>query len=171
MDGYNDSIYCNWLIFIIFYGDFVIHKNNIDVMQVFKYKSAKFPKCLQVASNFLFHLKEKEACIAQRSDSLEKTRRQRVRWSQPGNLEMTVKSMLDLRQLESFSPSDDHLGHHEEQGAKLLESNAQASMMRNVHRCTTPIIVLCMYIVGKLSLKWHWWKLYIMYWQFIKWEE
>ncbi|XP_073465242.1 mitogen-activated protein kinase-binding protein 1 isoform X2 [Aquarana catesbeiana] len=69
--------------------------------------------------------REKEACIAQRSDSLEKTRRQRVRWSQPGNLEMTVKSMLDLRQLESFSPSDDHLGHHEEQGAKLLESNAQ----------------------------------------------
>ncbi|XP_077320654.1 mitogen-activated protein kinase-binding protein 1 isoform X3 [Lithobates pipiens] len=69
--------------------------------------------------------REKEACIAQRSDSLEKTRRQRVRWSQPGNLEMTVKSMLDLRQLESFSPSDDHLGHHEEQGTKLLESNAQ----------------------------------------------
>ncbi|KAM5130026.1 mitogen-activated protein kinase-binding protein 1 isoform 2-T3 [Mantella aurantiaca] len=77
----------------------------------------------------------KEACIAQRSDSLEKTRRQRVRWSQPGNLEMTVKSMLDLRQLESFSPCDDLLGHHEEQEAKLLDVNAQASMNPFVPHC------------------------------------
>lgn len=37
---------------------------------------------------------------------MSKAPRQRGRWSQPtGSLEMTVKSMLDLRQLESFSVS------------------------------------------------------------------
>ncbi|XP_069064869.1 mitogen-activated protein kinase-binding protein 1 isoform X2 [Pleurodeles waltl] len=48
-----------------------------------------------------------ETSSSQRSDtSMNKTPRQRGRWSQPtGSLEMTVKSMLDLRQLESFSPS------------------------------------------------------------------
>ncbi|XP_066464409.1 mitogen-activated protein kinase-binding protein 1 isoform X2 [Eleutherodactylus coqui] len=71
----------------------------------------------------------KDASISQRSDSLGKTPRQRVRWSQPtGNLELTVKSMLDLRQLESFSPCDDLLGHQEEQGVKFMESNAQANL-------------------------------------------
>lgn len=35
-----------------------------------------------------------------------KVPRQRGRWSQPsGSIEMTVKSMLDLRQLDSFSVS------------------------------------------------------------------
>lgn len=48
-----------------------------------------------------------ETSSSQRSDTtMNKTPRQRGRWSQPtGSLEMTVKSMLDLRQLESFSPS------------------------------------------------------------------
>uniref|UniRef100_A0A8C8SWX3 Mitogen-activated protein kinase binding protein 1 n=1 Tax=Pelusios castaneus TaxID=367368 RepID=A0A8C8SWX3_9SAUR len=43
----------------------------------------------------------------QRSETaVNKMPRQRGRWSQPtGNIEMTVKSMLDLRQLESFSIS------------------------------------------------------------------
>ncbi|XP_069494903.1 mitogen-activated protein kinase-binding protein 1 isoform X2 [Ambystoma mexicanum] len=43
---------------------------------------------------------------SQRFDTDLNTPRQRGRWSQPtGNIEMTVKSMLDLRQLESFSVS------------------------------------------------------------------
>lgn len=38
--------------------------------------------------------------------AMSKAPRQRGRWSQPtSNIEMTVKSMLDLRQLESFSAS------------------------------------------------------------------
>ncbi|XP_075050712.1 mitogen-activated protein kinase-binding protein 1-like isoform X2 [Mixophyes fleayi] len=73
--------------------------------------------------------KGKETPISQRSDSLGKTPRQRVRWSQPtGNIEMTVKSMLDLRQLDSFSPCDDLLRHQEEQEANLVDSNLQADM-------------------------------------------
>ncbi|KAM9294407.1 mitogen-activated protein kinase-binding protein 1 [Gastrophryne carolinensis] len=68
----------------------------------------------------------KQPSIAQRSDSLDKTPRQRVRWSQPGNIEMTVKSMLDLRQLDSFSPSEDLPGHREEQKAEVLDSNIQS---------------------------------------------
>ncbi|XP_075700957.1 mitogen-activated protein kinase-binding protein 1 isoform X2 [Rhinoderma darwinii] len=73
--------------------------------------------------------KDKEMSISQRSDSLGKTPRQRVRWSQPtGNIELTVKSMLDLRQLESFSPCDDLLGNLEDQGVKLMESNVQADL-------------------------------------------
>ncbi|XP_018415556.1 PREDICTED: mitogen-activated protein kinase-binding protein 1 [Nanorana parkeri] len=90
--------------------------------------------------------KGKEACIPQRSDSLDKTPRQRVRWSHPGDLEMTVKSMLDLRQLESFSPCDDLLGHHEEQGAKFLDANPQASMDPFVPHCgpTRPRVIRLM---------------------------
>ncbi|XP_069807075.1 mitogen-activated protein kinase-binding protein 1 isoform X3 [Dendropsophus ebraccatus] len=73
--------------------------------------------------------RDKETAISQRSDSLGKTPRQRVRWSQPvGNIELTVKSMLDLRQLESFSPCDDLLGHQEDQSVKFLESNVQSDL-------------------------------------------
>lgn len=48
---------------------------------------------------------------------MSKMPRQRGRWSQPtSNIEMTVKSMLDLRQLESFSvsrsPSRDSLSQN-----------------------------------------------------------
>lgn len=48
---------------------------------------------------------------------MSKVPRQRGRWSQPtNNIEMTVKSMLDLRQLESFSvsrsPSRDSLSQN-----------------------------------------------------------
>ncbi|NWV85151.1 MABP1 protein, partial [Dasyornis broadbenti] len=60
----------------------------------------------------------KEIAAIQRSEAqMSKMPRQRSRWSQPtGNIEMTVKSMLDLRQLESFSvsrsPSRDSLSQN-----------------------------------------------------------
>ncbi|NXL79139.1 MABP1 protein, partial [Leptocoma aspasia] len=49
----------------------------------------------------------KEIAAIQRSEApMSKMPRQRGRWSQPSSsIEMTVKSMLDLRQLESFSAS------------------------------------------------------------------
>ncbi|NWU36390.1 MABP1 protein, partial [Hylia prasina] len=49
----------------------------------------------------------KEIAAIQRSEApMSKMPRQRSRWSQPSSsIEMTVKSMLDLRQLESFSAS------------------------------------------------------------------
>ncbi|XP_032085132.1 mitogen-activated protein kinase-binding protein 1 isoform X2 [Thamnophis elegans] len=49
----------------------------------------------------------KEMAMSQASENtMSKMPRQRSRWSQPtSSLEMTVKSMLDLRQLESFSVS------------------------------------------------------------------
>ncbi|XP_063803972.1 mitogen-activated protein kinase-binding protein 1 isoform X2 [Pseudophryne corroboree] len=73
----------------------------------------------------------KETAVPQRSDSLDKTPRQRVRWSQPaGNIDMMVKSMLDLRQLDCFSPSDDLVGHLglEEQEANFVASSVPADM-------------------------------------------
>ncbi|NXY31357.1 MABP1 protein, partial [Pomatorhinus ruficollis] len=60
----------------------------------------------------------KEMAAIQRSEApMSKMPRQRSRWSQPSsNIEMTVKSMLDLRQLESFSvsrsPSRDSLSQN-----------------------------------------------------------
>ncbi|GAB0190405.1 mitogen-activated protein kinase-binding protein 1 [Grus japonensis] len=60
----------------------------------------------------------KEIAAIQRSEApMNKMPRQRGRWSQPtSNIEMTVKSMLDLRQLESFSvsrsPSRDSLSQN-----------------------------------------------------------
>ncbi|NWY66601.1 MABP1 protein, partial [Erithacus rubecula] len=60
----------------------------------------------------------KEIAAMQRSEApLSKMPRQRGRWSQPASsIEMTVKSMLDLRQLESFSvsrsPSRDSLSQN-----------------------------------------------------------
>uniref|UniRef100_A0A8B9PNE9 Mitogen-activated protein kinase binding protein 1 n=1 Tax=Apteryx owenii TaxID=8824 RepID=A0A8B9PNE9_APTOW len=73
----------------------------------------------------------KEIAVIQRSEAaVSKMPRQRGRWSQPAsNIEMTVKSMLDLRQLESFSvsrsPSRDSLsqnsnGDDREEQADLL---------------------------------------------------
>ncbi|NXX10423.1 MABP1 protein, partial [Podargus strigoides] len=57
------------------------------------------------------------AAIQQSEAPMSKMPRQRGRWSQPtSNIEMTVKSMLDLRQLESFSvsrsPSRDSLSQN-----------------------------------------------------------
>ncbi|XP_063254652.1 mitogen-activated protein kinase-binding protein 1 isoform X2 [Prinia subflava] len=60
----------------------------------------------------------KEIAAIQRSEApMSKMPRQRSRWSQPASsIEMTVKSMLDLRQLESFSvsrsPSRDSLSQN-----------------------------------------------------------
>lgn len=46
------------------------------------------------------------AMIQASENPMSKMPRQRSRWTQPtSSLEMTVKSMLDLRQLESFSVS------------------------------------------------------------------
>uniref|UniRef100_A0A674JIC3 Mitogen-activated protein kinase binding protein 1 n=1 Tax=Terrapene triunguis TaxID=2587831 RepID=A0A674JIC3_9SAUR len=79
----------------------------------------------QIQSSFLFYfsisrilppmllsfsfdfLQAKEIAEIQRSETaMNKIPRQRGRWSQPtSNIELTVKSMLDLRQLESFSVS------------------------------------------------------------------
>ncbi|NXI92764.1 MABP1 protein, partial [Psophia crepitans] len=63
-------------------------------------------------------MRAKEIAAIQRSEApMSKMPRQRGRWSQPSsNIEMTVKSMLDLRQLESFSvsrsPSRDSLSQN-----------------------------------------------------------
>uniref|UniRef100_A0A670HV12 Mitogen-activated protein kinase binding protein 1 n=1 Tax=Podarcis muralis TaxID=64176 RepID=A0A670HV12_PODMU len=49
---------------------------------------------------------EEEHMVFWKEAPMSKAPRQRGRWSQPtGSLELTVKSMLDLRQLESFSVS------------------------------------------------------------------
>lgn len=67
---------------------------------------------------FFNFLQAKEIAAIQRSEApMSKMPRQRGRWSQPtSNIEMTVKSMLDLRQLESFSvsrsPSRDSLSQN-----------------------------------------------------------
>ncbi|NWY04664.1 MABP1 protein, partial [Nothoprocta ornata] len=77
----------------------------------------------------------KEIAAIQRSEAaVSKMPRQRGRWSQPSSsIEMTVKSMLDLRQLESFSvsrsPSRDSLSQNsngddrEEQADLLVHMN------------------------------------------------
>uniref|UniRef100_A0A670HWE9 Mitogen-activated protein kinase binding protein 1 n=1 Tax=Podarcis muralis TaxID=64176 RepID=A0A670HWE9_PODMU len=54
-----------------------------------------------------FQVQTNEMAMIQCSEApMSKAPRQRGRWSQPtGSLELTVKSMLDLRQLESFSVS------------------------------------------------------------------
>lgn len=70
---------------------------------------------LRLSFNFL---QAKEIAAIQRSEApMGKMPRQRGRWSQPSSsIEMTVKSMLDLRQLESFSvsrsPSRDSLSQN-----------------------------------------------------------
>lgn len=78
--------------------------------------SPVFPSAnLSLCFNFL---QAKELAAIQRSEApMSKMPRQRGRWSQPtSSIEMTVKSMLDLRQLESFSvsrsPSRDSLSQN-----------------------------------------------------------
>ncbi|KAG8449439.1 hypothetical protein GDO86_016189 [Hymenochirus boettgeri] len=69
-----------------------------------------------------------KTCSSQGPDSLSKIPRQRVRWSQPaGNIEMTVKSMLDLRQLDSFAPCDDTIGFQpsDEESAECVDLDFQ----------------------------------------------
>ncbi|XP_026565539.1 mitogen-activated protein kinase-binding protein 1 isoform X2 [Pseudonaja textilis] len=97
----------------------------------------------------------KEMAMIQASENtMSKMPRQRSRWTQPtSSLEMTVKSMLDLRQLESFSVSrsasqdslsqasngDDHKEHpnapnyaKKEGGSTALEEN---------HPCLRPQVI------------------------------
>ncbi|XP_067414036.1 mitogen-activated protein kinase-binding protein 1 isoform X1 [Emydura macquarii macquarii] len=77
----------------------------------------------------------KEIAAIQRSETaVNKMPRQRGRWSQPtSNIEMTVKSMLDLRQLESFSisrsPSRDSLSQTSNGGDR--EEHADLSLHVN----------------------------------------
>ncbi|XP_074961730.1 mitogen-activated protein kinase-binding protein 1 isoform X2 [Phalacrocorax aristotelis] len=65
-----------------------------------------------------WEMRAKEIAAIQHTEApMSKMPRQRGRWSQPtSNIEMTVKSMLDLRQLESFSvsrsPSRDSLSQN-----------------------------------------------------------
>uniref|UniRef100_A0A8B9DTA2 Mitogen-activated protein kinase binding protein 1 n=1 Tax=Anser cygnoides TaxID=8845 RepID=A0A8B9DTA2_ANSCY len=85
----------------------------------------------------------------QRSEApMSKMPRQRGRWSQPtSNIEMTVKSMLDLRQLESFSvsrsPSRDSLsqnsnGDDREEQADLPETQKSPQDNRS---CVRPQVI------------------------------
>uniref|UniRef100_A0A8C3BEM4 Mitogen-activated protein kinase binding protein 1 n=1 Tax=Cairina moschata TaxID=8855 RepID=A0A8C3BEM4_CAIMO len=77
-----------------------------------------FPDSDLTLSRSLSHWEMRRIAAIQRSEApMSKMPRQRGRWSQPtSNIEMTVKSMLDLRQLESFSvsrsPSRDSLSQN-----------------------------------------------------------
>uniref|UniRef100_A0A8C3U0L0 Mitogen-activated protein kinase binding protein 1 n=1 Tax=Catharus ustulatus TaxID=91951 RepID=A0A8C3U0L0_CATUS len=74
-------------------------------------------------SRSLSHWEMRRIAAIQRSEApMSKMPRQRGRWSQPtSSIEMTVKSMLDLRQLESFSvsrsPSRDSLSQNRKYGS------------------------------------------------------
>ncbi|XP_054256276.1 mitogen-activated protein kinase-binding protein 1 [Indicator indicator] len=83
----------------------------------------------------------KELAAIQRSEAaMSKMPRQRGRWSQPSSsIEMTVKSMLDLRQLESFSvsrsPSRDSLS----QNSNGDDREEQADLPVNINKVGSSI--------------------------------
>ncbi|XP_029453310.1 mitogen-activated protein kinase-binding protein 1 [Rhinatrema bivittatum] len=85
--------------------------------------------------------KTRENMALQRLDAtLSKIPRQRGRWSQPtGNIEMSVKSMLDLRQLESFSishsPSKDSISNTTEEGEMQEEMGVHINTTKD---CLAP---------------------------------
>ncbi|NWX43378.1 MABP1 protein, partial [Steatornis caripensis] len=97
----------------------------------------------------------KEIAAIQHSEAtMSKVPRQRGRWSQPtSNIEMTVKSMLDLRQLESFSvsrsPSRDSLSQNsngddrEEQADLPVHINKVGSSMppQDNRSCVRPQVI------------------------------
>ncbi|NXG78374.1 MABP1 protein, partial [Baryphthengus martii] len=97
----------------------------------------------------------KEIAAIQCSEApMSKMPRQRGRWSQPaGNIEMTVKSMLDLRQLESFSvsrsPSRDSLSQNsngddrEEQADLPVHVNKVGSLVppQDNRSCERPQVI------------------------------
>ncbi|XP_062432015.1 mitogen-activated protein kinase-binding protein 1 isoform X2 [Rhea pennata] len=97
----------------------------------------------------------KEIAAIQRSEAaVSKMPRQRGRWSQPtSNIEMTVKSMLDLRQLESFSvsrsPSRDSLSQNsngddrEEQADLLVHINKVGGSIapQDSRSCVRPQVI------------------------------
>ncbi|NXF42518.1 MABP1 protein, partial [Oceanites oceanicus] len=97
----------------------------------------------------------KEIAAIQHSEApMSKMPRQRGRWSQPtSNIEMTVKSMLDLRQLESFSvsrsPSRDSLSQNsngddrEEQGELPVHINKVGSSIppQDNRSCVRPQVI------------------------------
>ncbi|NXG57853.1 MABP1 protein, partial [Hemiprocne comata] len=100
----------------------------------------------------------KETAAIQRSEApMSKMPRQRGRWSQPtSNIEMTVKSMLDLRQLESFSvsrsPSRDSLSQNsngddrEEQGDLPVHINKVGTSipLQDNQSCVRPQVIRLM---------------------------
>ncbi|XP_021257336.1 mitogen-activated protein kinase-binding protein 1 isoform X2 [Numida meleagris] len=97
----------------------------------------------------------KEIAAIQCSEApVSKVPRQRGRWSQPtNNIEMTVKSMLDLRQLESFSvsrsPSRDSLSQNsngddrEEQADLPVHTNKVGSSIasQDNRSCVRPQVI------------------------------
>ncbi|NXF34965.1 MABP1 protein, partial [Nyctibius bracteatus] len=97
----------------------------------------------------------KEIAAIQHSEApVSKMPRQRGRWSQPtSNIEMTVKSMLDLRQLESFSvsrsPSRDSLSQNsngddrEEQADLPVHINKVSSSLppQDNQSCVRPQVI------------------------------
>uniref|UniRef100_A0A669PIU2 Mitogen-activated protein kinase binding protein 1 n=1 Tax=Phasianus colchicus TaxID=9054 RepID=A0A669PIU2_PHACC len=93
-----------------------------------------------------FHAKEIAAI--QRSEApMSKVPRQRGRWSQPtNNIEMTVKSMLDLRQLESFSvsrsPSRDSLSQNSNGDDREEQADVGGSIAPQDNRsCVRPQVI------------------------------
>uniref|UniRef100_A0A8C2TVR1 Mitogen-activated protein kinase binding protein 1 n=1 Tax=Coturnix japonica TaxID=93934 RepID=A0A8C2TVR1_COTJA len=84
----------------------------------------------------------------QRSEApMNKVPRQRGRWSQPtNNIEMTVKSMLDLRQLESFSvsrsPSRDSLSQNSNGDDREEQADLPISIAPQDNRsCVRPQVI------------------------------
>uniref|UniRef100_A0A8C5WY03 Mitogen-activated protein kinase binding protein 1 n=1 Tax=Laticauda laticaudata TaxID=8630 RepID=A0A8C5WY03_LATLA len=78
----------------------------------------------------------KEMAMIQASENtMSKMPRQRSRWTQPtSSLEMTVKSMLDLRQLESFSVS------HSASQDSLSQARGSTALEEN-HPCLRPQVI------------------------------
>lgn len=108
----------------------------------------------------VFQFQAKEIAAIQRSEApMSKMPRQRGRWSQPtSNIEMTVKSMLDLRQLESFSvsrsPSRDSLSQNsngddrEEQADLPVHINKVRVVLLWGGECTLSVSVLPLFIIS-----------------------
>uniref|UniRef100_A0A8C3BCA3 Mitogen-activated protein kinase binding protein 1 n=1 Tax=Cairina moschata TaxID=8855 RepID=A0A8C3BCA3_CAIMO len=100
---------------------------------------------LRLSFNFL---QAKEIAAIQRSEApMSKMPRQRGRWSQPtSNIEMTVKSMLDLRQLESFSvsrsPSRDSLSQNSNGDDREEQADLPVSIAPQDNRsCVRPQVI------------------------------
>nr|XP_033807792.1 mitogen-activated protein kinase-binding protein 1 isoform X2 [Geotrypetes seraphini] len=87
-------------------------------------KMTEMPASLCRSLSYWEMKRTRENMALQRSDAtLGKVPRQRGRWSQPtGNLELSVKSMLDLRQIDSFpvshSPSKDSMASTTDEGER-----------------------------------------------------
>ncbi|XP_030071349.1 mitogen-activated protein kinase-binding protein 1 isoform X2 [Microcaecilia unicolor] len=96
-------------------------------------KITEMPASLCRSLSYWEMKRTRENMALQQSDAiLGKVPRQRGRWSQPtGNLELSVKSMLDLRQLDSFpishSPSKDSVSITTDEGEQHGEMSVHIS--------------------------------------------